>query len=116
MLFILFPEWFIRLFTHEAALINIGSECLRIVSYGFVFYGLGMVMVQSFNGAGDTKMPTLFNFIAFWLIEIPLAWFLAMSLGFEQKGVFYAIIIAESFMSILALYFFRRGKWKEQKV
>lgn len=115
-LFILFPEWFIRLFTDEAVLIRIGSECLRIVSYGFVFYGLGMVMVQSFNGAGDTKMPTLFNFIAFWMIEIPLAWYLAIALGLEQRGVFYAIIVAETFMSLLALYFFRRGKWKEQKV
>lgn len=116
LLFILFPESFIRLFTQDLNIIQMGAECLRVVSYGFIFYGLGMVLVQSFNGAGDTKTPTVFNFVAFWLIEVPLAWLLAMQFDWGQQGVFYSIIIAESFMSLMALYFFKRGKWKEQQV
>lgn len=114
--FIVLPDSFIRLFTNDIAIVKTGADCLRIVSYGFVFYGLGMVLVQSFNGAGDTKTPTLFNLVAFWIIEVPLAWVLALKMGFEQQGVFYAIIIAESFLSLMALYFFKKGSWKEQKV
>ena len=114
--FIAYPEFFIRLFTTDANVVSIGADCLRIVSYGFIFYGLGMVLVQSFNGAGDTRTPTIFNLVAFWMIEIPLAYLLAIQFGFEQRGVFYAIIIAESSMSLMAWYFFRKGKWKTQQV
>ncbi|MCK9207570.1 MAG: MATE family efflux transporter [Salinivirgaceae bacterium] len=114
--FIVYPEFFIRLFTTDANVVSIGADCLRIVSYGFIFYGLGMVLVQSFNGAGDTRTPTIFNLVAFWMIEIPLAYLLAIQFGFEQRGVFYAIIIAESSMSLMAWYFFRKGKWKTQQV
>jgi len=114
--FIVFPEVFIRIFTQETNLIQIGADCLRIVSYGFIFYGLGMVMVQAFNGAGDTRTPTRVNFIAFWLIEIPLAYFLAVKTGLDEKGVFFSIIIAEAAMTMLALYFFKKGKWKVEKI
>jgi len=114
--FILIPEVFIRLFTVEEALISIGADCLRIISYGFIFYGLGMVLVQAFNGSGDTKTPTKVNAIAFWLIEIPLAYFLALQTSLNEHGVFYAIIIAETSMTLLAWYFFSKGKWKLQKV
>lgn len=116
LLFIFNPEFFIRLFTNETALIAIGADCLRTVSFGFVFYGLGMVLVQAFNGSGDTKTPTKINAIAFWLIEIPLAYFLALKAGVDERGVFYAIIIAETILSLLALYYFKKGKWKVQKV
>ncbi|MBI9066553.1 MAG: MATE family efflux transporter [Salinivirgaceae bacterium] len=115
-IFIIIPEPFIGFFTDEVKLIQIGSQCLQIVSYGFIFYGLGMVLVQAFNGSGDTKTPTKVNFIAFWLIEIPLAYFLALKVGLDENGVFYAIIIAESIMTLLGLYFFKKGKWKSQKV
>ena len=114
--FIIMPELFIKLFTNEETLIAIGSDCLRIVSYGFIFYGLGMVLVQAFNGSGDTKTPTKINAIAFWLIEIPLAYLLALKTGLNEQGVFYAIIIAESTMALIAFYSFRKGKWKKQSV
>jgi len=114
--FIAIPGFFIKLFTHESEIIILGSQCLRIISYGFIFYGLGMVLVQSFNGAGDTRTPTLFNLVAFWMIEIPLAYFLAIVADFKEDGVFYAIVIAESCLAIMAWYFFKKGKWKTQKV
>jgi putative MATE family efflux protein len=116
LIFIVFPAFFIRLFTHDDLLVAIGADCLRIVSFGFVFYGLGMVLVQAFNGSGDTVTPTKINAIAFWMIEIPLAYLLALKTGLGSHGVFYAIIIAESTLTLIALYFFRKGKWKLQKV
>ncbi len=114
--FIMVPDFFIELFTRDTVLVNIGSKCLRIVSFGFIFYGLGMVMVQAFNGAGDTQTPTKLNAIAFWLVEIPLAYLLALKVGLDELGVFFAIITAESLMAILAFLQFRKGKWKEQQV
>jgi len=114
--FIFLPGTFIRLFTNEAELIRYGIKCLRIISYGFVFYGLGMVMVQAFNGSGDTRTPTKVNLVAFWLIEIPLAYFLALKAGLNEEGVFWAIIIAESSLTLLAFYLFRQGKWKTEQV
>lgn len=115
-LFIAFPAWFVGLFTSDSNVIKVGVECLRIVAYGFGFYGVGMVMVQAFNGAGDTKTPTRINIFAFWLVEIPLAYFLSMTLGFKEPGVFYAIIIAEASMTIVAAYLFKKGKWKKKHV
>lgn len=115
-LFIVFPGWFVQLFTDDEAVIRSGIECLRIVAYGFTFYGIGMVMIQAFNGAGDTRTPTRINVITFWMIEIPLAYFLAMKLGMQETGVFYAIIIAESCMTLLAAYLFKKGKWKKEEV
>lgn len=115
-LFIIIPEFFMGLFTTDAVLIDIGSDCLRIVSFGFIFYGLGMVLVQAFNGAGDTKTPTKINAIAFWLLEIPLAYVLALNTGLNEHGVFYAIIIAESSMTLLAWFYFSKGRWKTMKV
>jgi putative MATE family efflux protein len=111
-----FPGTFIRLFIQDPEVIMPGVQALRIISIGFLFYGLGMVMIQAFNGAGDTVTPTKAYFICFWLIEIPLAWILSKTFGIGQSGVFIAIVIAETAMTILALYLFRRGKWKLQKV
>jgi len=71
------------------------------VSAGFLFYAMGMVMTQSLNGAGDTYTPTLLNFISFWLIEIPLGWFLALKMGYEVEGVYYAIVMVESTLTLL---------------
>jgi putative MATE family efflux protein len=114
--FIVAPSFFIRLFIQDQLVVESGAACLRIMSYGFVMYGFGMVMIQSFNGAGDTLTPTKINFISFWVIEIPLAWLLAIKLGFEQNGVYTAIVFAESFMTITAIYLFRKGKWKTREV
>jgi putative MATE family efflux protein len=116
LIYILFPGPFIRLFIHETAVLNSGIECLRIVSVGFISYGFGMVLVNSFNGAGDTSTPLKINFFAFWMIEIPLAWILAIKSGMNEQGVFWAIVVAESIMTITAYLVFRRGKWKLKEV
>jgi len=113
---ILIPSVFVRLFITDTEVIYHGAQSLRIVCYGFMSYGFGMVMVQALNGAGDTITPTRINFFCFWLLEIPLAYLLAISLGFAQPGVYYAIVIAETAMTLTAAYFFKRGKWKLKKV
>jgi putative MATE family efflux protein len=114
--FIATPGFFIRLFITDPLVIESGTLCLRIISYGFILYALGMVIIQAFNGAGDTGTPTLINLFCFWFIEIPLAYVLAILLGFEEGGVYISIITAESLMAITALVLFRRGKWKLRQV
>lgn len=112
----LFPASFIGIFIDNPEVIRHGASALRIMSYGFVAYGLGMVMVQSLNGAGDTVTPTWINFFCYWLLEIPLAYFLAVTTGLKENGVFISILAAETAMTLSALYFFRKGKWKLRKV
>lgn len=114
--FIVFPGFFVRLFISDPVVVASGISCLRIVSYGFVFYALGMVMVQAFNGAGDTATPTFINLFCFWMFEIPLAYVLALPLGLEEKGVYFAIVAAESLMAVTAALLFRRGYWKNRVV
>lgn len=104
--------FFIGLFTQDPETLQAGSMALRIISAGYVFYGYGMILSQAINGAGDTRTPTLINFVCFWLIEMPLAWWLALRLGWGQAGVYYTIVIAESVLALLAIWVFRRGKWK----
>jgi Na+-driven multidrug efflux pump len=113
---VLFPVYFINLFIDDNAVLEAGAECLRIVSIGFAFYGFGMVLVNSFNGAGDTTTPLKINIFAYFMIEIPLAWVLAIKSGMNQQGVFVAIVIAESILTITAWFVFRRGKWKLKEV
>jgi Na+-driven multidrug efflux pump len=113
---VIIPAPFIRLFIHDPVVLMAGIECLRIVSIGFIAYGFGMVLVNSFNGAGDTSTPLKINIFAFWMIEIPLAWILAMKVGMNEEGVFIAIVIAESIMTFIAWMVFRRGKWKLKEV
>jgi putative MATE family efflux protein len=112
----LFPSSFVNLFNITPEVAVKATEGLRIISYGLSLYGIGMVMVQSINGAGDTVTPTWINFFCFWLVEIPLAWLLATRTGLDERGVYYAILIAESLLSIIAIVFFTRGKWKLRKV
>jgi putative MATE family efflux protein len=114
--FVLWPDYFIRLFIDDEAVISNGARALRLISYGFLAYGMGMVMIQSFNGAGDTNTPTWINFFCFWLLEIPLAYTLSLVMGFGEYGVFFAILSAETVMTILAIILFRRGKWKLKQV
>lgn len=114
--FFLFPGALVGLFTADAAVAPVATEGLRIIAAGFLFYAWGMVLVQSFNGAGDTWTPTVINFFVFWLWEIPLAWVLAVRLGLGPRGVFLAITIAFSTLAIVGGLLFRRGKWKEKKV
>lgn len=114
--FISAPGYFISLFTKDPEVLKEGIICLRTISYGYILYALGMVMMQAFNGAGDTRTPTLINLFAFWAIEIPLAYTLANIAGFGEEGVYYAIVMAESVLSLTALYLFRKGKWKKKQV
>jgi Na+-driven multidrug efflux pump len=116
LILVLFPETFVRFFINDENVVISGVLGLRIVSIGFIAYGLGMVLVNSFNGAGDTSTPLKINIFAFWLIEIPLAWLLAIKAGFNEEGVFIAIVVAESLMTVIALIVFRRGKWKLKEV
>ena len=116
LILVFFPEPFIRLFIKEPNVFVSGVQGLRIISIGFIAYGLGMVLVNSFNGAGDTTTPLKINIFAFWLVEIPLAWVLAMKLHMNENGVFIAIVVAESLMTIVAWLVFRRGRWKLKEV
>lgn len=113
---VIWPEQIIRLIVNENEVVQKGVECLRIVSIGFVAYGLGMVLVSSLNGAGDTLTPMFINIFCFWLFEIPLAYLLSIKFGMQEKGVYYAIVIAETCMTLSSLLFFMRGKWKLKKV
>jgi putative MATE family efflux protein len=115
-LFLLFADPLIRLFTPDPDVVRYGTSCLRIVSCGFVFYAYGMVMTQAFNGAGDTWTPTRVNLFCFWLWEIPLAYVLSHRAGLGARGVFAAIAIAFSTLAVVSSILFRRGKWKEKKV
>lgn len=112
----LFPSSILRLFTDDIAIITSGISSLQIISLGFIFYGLGMVMVQALNGAGDTVTPTWINLFSFWLFEIPLAYLMAIRFNIGENGVYYAIVIAEIVMTLAAVWFFRLGKWKLKRV
>jgi putative MATE family efflux protein len=116
LVYLAFPGPLVRVFTTDPEVVEVGAECLRIVSYGYLIYAWGMVMTQAFNGAGDTLTPTRINLFCFWLLEIPLAWFLAIHLGAKQHGVFWSIVIAESVASLAAVWLFTRGKWKSVRV
>lgn len=110
--FVLFSDAVISIFTTDPHVSQFGRDCLRIVGYGYAFYGLGMVMESSFNGAGDTWTPTYLNFFIFWMFEIPLAYVLADRIGWGPQGVFWAITLAFSLLAVTAALLFKRGKWK----
>ena len=116
LLFVLAATPIVRLFTADPAVIPIASACLRIVALGFPFYAYGMVLTQSFNGAGDTWTPTLLNFLCFWLFEIPLAWYLAVRSGMGPSGAFIAITLAFSLIALVSAVLFRRGRWRTRTV
>ena len=114
--FVLFAEPVIRLFTSDPAIVPLATSCLRILSYGNVGYAYGMVMLQAFNGAGDTLTPIIVNFFGFWCLEIPLAYWLAVPVGMRSNGVFFSIVIAEASIAGVSMFLFRRGRWKQQQV
>ncbi len=116
LLLVIFPDFFIHLFISDLPVVENGTLALRIISCGFIFYALGMVMVQGFNGSGDTTTPTKINLFSFWLFEIPLAYFLAIVLKMGLTGASIAIVSAESLLAIIALILFRKGKWKLREV
>lgn len=111
-----FGEWLIGFFTNDVQVKDIAVTAIRIISAGYIFYGIGMVMMNAFNGAGDTWTPTWINLFGFWLLQIPLAYLLAMYFKLGPLGVFIAVPVAETSMSIASFFIFRRGKWKLKKV
>jgi len=116
LLFVLFAPQIIALFGPAPEVAHFGTDCLRIVAYGFLFYAYGMVLGQSFNGAGDTWTPTIINLFVFWFWEIPLGYFLSIRLNMGPDGVFFAITIAFSTLAVVSALVFRRGRWKQRVV
>src|SRR5271154_4296193 len=114
--FLLFAPQVVHIFTRDPAVVRLAVACLRIVSTGNIAYAYGMVMLQSFNGAGDTLTPTTVNFFGFWVLEIPLAWWLAIHQELHSKGVFFAIVVAQAAVAAAGILLFRRGKWKRQQI
>jgi Na+-driven multidrug efflux pump len=112
LLFIFFAGPIISVFTNDPQVHQTGTLALRIIASGYTFYGIGMVMAQALNGAGDTKTATLINLFGFWLFQIPFAFILAKWLNMGAVGSFISIPVAESFMAVAAYIFFKRGKWK----
>ena len=103
-------------FSKDPEVIKYGSLCLRVIASGYVFYAYGMVVIQSFNGAGDTKTPTYINFVCFWLFQLPFAYLMAITFDFGPMGVFLAVVLAEALIAVIGIIWFRKGKWKQVKV
>jgi putative MATE family efflux protein len=116
LIFVLFATPIVRIFTNDPDVVSLAASTLRILSYGNIGYAYGMVMLQAFNGAGDTITPTVVNFFGFWLFEIPLAYWLAIPERLYSAGVFWSIVIAEAFIAGASIILFRRGKWKRQQI
>jgi putative MATE family efflux protein len=116
LIFLALAPFIISFFTDDPDVARYGIGCLRIVSAGFLFYGYAMALTAAFNGAGDTRTPTFISIACFWLWEIPLAWTLAVPLGFGPTGVFVAVTVAFTTMSAVSAWLFRKGKWKEKRV
>ena len=114
--YLIFARGIISLFTDVPAVIENGALCLQVVAAGYVFYAYGMVVTQAFNGAGDTRTPTKINFIAFWLIQLPFAYLVSLYLNWGVLGVFIAITLAEVLLSVMAVFWFRKGHWKQTVV
>ncbi|MFZ1534231.1 MAG: MATE family efflux transporter, partial [Chitinophagaceae bacterium] len=116
LLFIFFARPIISFFTTVPEDLKFGAQALQIMGTGYIFYGIGMVMIQALNSAGDTKTPTWINFFGFWLFQIPLAYLLVKVFKLGVVGAFIAIPVAESALAIAAWYYFKKGKWKKVKV
>lgn len=115
-IFLLFATPIIRLFSSDPVVVPLAATCLRILSYGNIGYAYGMVMLQAFNGAGDTVTPTYVHFFGFWVLEIPLAYFLAITAHLGANGVYISIVVAEAAIAAAGILLFRRGRWKGQQI
>lgn len=116
LLFVIFARWIVGLFASDPEILRYGINCLRILGIGYPLYAAGMIVIQAINGAGDTRTPSLLNFICFWIVQIPLAYWLATAAGLGPNGVFIAIVVSESILSVLGVAVFRRGRWREMEV
>ncbi|MFK7845547.1 MAG: MATE family efflux transporter [Rhodothermales bacterium] len=112
----IFADELMRIFTEDAGIIAVGVSCLRIVSVTYIFFAFGMVSVQAFNGAGDTRTPTIINLISYWVFQIPLAYLLAKPLGFGANGAFIAIAVAQTILALISMIWFRKGTWKTKVI
>ena len=112
----LFAPQIVSIFTHDPMVAPYGERCLRAVAAGFPFYGFAYVLIAAFNGAGDTRTPTIINVLCLWMWEIPLAWTLAHPLGMGPTGVFIAVAVAFSTMALVSAAIFRRGDWKTKRI
>jgi len=110
--FMVFPEWILSVFTDSPPVLEAGALCLRYISFCYIPYAYGMMMLQAFNGAGDTATPTRVNLIGYWVVQLPFAYALAHPLGFGPRGMYGAVALAELTVSILAILYFRQGRWK----
>lgn len=110
--YLVFAHEILRWFSDEPEVIKYGALCLQVIATGYVFYAYGMVVIQSFNGAGDTKTPTYINFVCFWLFQLPFAYLMAITLDFGPMGVFLAIVLAEALIAVIGIILFKKGKWK----
>lgn len=110
--FLFLSKPILAFFSNDPEVLRHGAECLKVVAFGYIFYGYGMVVTQSFNGAGDTRTPTWLNLFGFWFFQIPLAYLLAIHLSIGSTGVYVAIALAESAIAIAGILIFRQGKWK----
>ena len=115
-LFVFFAGPIVRIFSNDTAVQEIAAQALRLIGYGYVFYGIGMVMIQALNGSGDTRTPTWISFFGFWVFQIPMALLLAKGMGWGPTGSFVAIPAAETVMALVAWYYFRKGKWKLKQI
>jgi len=115
-LFLFLSHPIISIFTNDPLVTAYGTQALQIIGSAYIFYGIGMVMTQALNGAGDTRTPTLINFVCFWLFQIPLAYFLAIGIDLKSTGAFIAIPAAETLIALVAWYYFKKGKWKTIQV
>jgi len=116
LLFLVGPQWVVSFFTTDPIVMNYAVDALRIISAGYVFYGIGMVMLNAFNGAGDAWTPTWINLAGFWAFQIPFAYLMAKAFGLGPTGVFIAIPAAEVAMTVAAIVLFRKGRWKLVKI
>lgn len=114
-LMLLFAPQVVALFTADPEVLRYGTTCLRVLGIGYPVYAIGMIMIQSLNGAGDTLTPLLLNFLCFWLLQIPFAYWLGQEAGLGPNGVFVAIVVSESLLSLLSVMVFRRGHWQRQR-
>ena len=112
LVFLLFAPWLVAIFSGDQEIIRSGAACLRIISGCYILFAYGVVIVQAFNGAGDTWTPMWINLVSYWIIPLPLAYFLAHKLGMGPNGVYIGMLVAEIILPIIAISVFRRGKWK----
>src|SRR5690606_35279533 len=115
-IYFFYSQELMEIFTNDFKVLAIGSEWLQILSYSYFVYGWWMVSTQAFNGAGDTKTPTRINFVFFWLLQIPLAYFLAIAENWDESGVFWAVFFSETAAGLFTLWLFTKGKWKKFNV